>query len=102
LAELEKKVQDAQAAADRRREQHSAHSGIAKTKKQLEELLDYKRKELREMDNLRNLASGPDTNAIKEELESLKGQVQGLEDHLHKREQVLEDLKAQIDNEKSS
>ncbi|RPA88081.1 EF-hand [Ascobolus immersus RN42] len=101
LAELEKKVEAAQAAAAKRRGEHDANSGISRTKQQLEELLDYKRKELRDMDNLRNLASGPDTNTIKEELESLKGQVQGLEDHLRKREQVLEDLKAQIDNEKS-
>lgn len=101
LAELEKKVADAEATAAKRREQHTANSSIARTKKDLNELLEFKRKELREMDALRNAGNNAqEANAIKEELDTLKGQVQGLQDHLAQRERVLEDLKEQIENER--
>jgi len=103
LKELETKIDQVEAAANRRgAAERRSDSKPALVKRELEQLLDYKRRELLELES----GSGDDANAsgglqgIAEEIATVKEQVDGLQAHLRKREEVLEDLRRQIAEEK--
>jgi predicted nucleic acid-binding Zn-ribbon protein len=69
-------------------------------KRELESLLDYKRNVLRELDNDEGGAV-KGLSGIREEIDTVREQVEGLESHLQRRTEVLEDLRRQIDDEKA-
>jgi len=100
LAELEAKVEKVEAASANR------HGGRRDTKpalvkRELEQLLDYKRRELREMESGQGRSkTGASLKGVADEISTVKEQVEGLETHLRSREQVLADLRQEIDNEK--
>lgn len=103
LKELEMKIDQVEAAANRRgAAERRSDSKPALVKRELEQLLDYKRRELLELES----GGGSDANAsgglhgIAEEIATVKEQVDGLQAHLRKREEVLEDLRRQIAEEK--
>jgi hypothetical protein len=62
-------------------------------------LLDYKRNVLREMDNDEGGAV-KGLGGVREEVDTVKEQVEGLEAHLQRRHEVLDELRRQIDEEK--
>jgi tetrahydromethanopterin S-methyltransferase subunit G len=101
LAELEAKVEKVEAASANR------HGGRRDTKpalvkRELEQLLDYKRRELRDMESGEGKSKvGASLKGVSDEIETVKEQVDGLEAHLRSREQVLAELRQEIENEKS-
>lgn len=66
-------------------------------------MLDYKRKELRELEQGEGKSKvGASLKGIQEEIGTVREQVEGLEAHLRSRQDVLEQLRQEIENEKSS
>lgn len=80
----------------------SAHSSKpALIKRELEQLLDYKRRQLRDLETGEGSAKvGMDLKVVREDIGVVKEQVDGLEAHLKKREEVLADLRARIEEER--
>lgn len=64
--------------------------------------MDYKRKELRDLEEGNGKSKvGASLRAVEEEIKAVKEQVEGLESHLRSRELVLEGLRQEIENEKT-
>ena len=75
----------------------------ALVKRELEQLLDYKRKELRDLESGQGRSkAGASLKGVADEVATVKEQVDGLEAHLRSREQILEELRRDIEDEKSS
>ena len=101
LAELEAKMEKVEAEANRRRGGGKRDSQPALVKRQLEQLLDYKRRELRELEEGSGKAKvGGNLRGVADDLQTVKEQVDGLEAHLASRMQVLEQLRREIEDEK--
>ena len=93
------KIVDAQRRRDRggRRED----SRPALVKRELEQMLDYKRRELRDLENGEGAAkTGQGLEHFQDEISMVKEQVDGLREHLRKREAALQGLRDQIEAEK--
>lgn len=107
LADLEAKVEKLEAQAEIRstgkREQSSKPALV---KRELEQLLDYKRKQLRDLEEGGGKAGGggggSSLRGIQEDLQTVKEQVDGLESHLRSRESVLDQLRREIEDEKAN
>ncbi|KAK4697057.1 actin cytoskeleton-regulatory complex protein END3, partial [Lecanoromycetidae sp. Uapishka_2] len=104
LQELEDKINTiesrAKAKSGRRREEESKPALV---KRELELLLEYKRKEIRELERGEGKSKvGESLRGVETEIKSIKEMVEGLESHWKSREGVLEDLRRQIDEEKRS
>ena len=100
LSELEAKIEKVEAASANR------HGGRRDTKpalvkRELEQLLDYKRRELRDMETGDNTKVGASLKGVSDEIATVKEQVDGLEAHLRSRQQALAELQQEIENEKS-
>ncbi|KAH7072192.1 actin cytoskeleton-regulatory complex protein END3-domain-containing protein, partial [Paraphoma chrysanthemicola] len=100
LRDLEGKIADVEKEAENRRHGRSKDSKPALVKRELEMLLDYKRNTLRELDNDEGGAV-KGLGGIREEIDTVKEQVDGLQSHLGRRQEVLADLRRQIDDEKA-
>lgn len=101
LAELEAKVEKVEAAAAKRAG-GSRDTKPALVKRELEQLLDYKRRELREMESGEGKSKvGASLKGVQEEIETVREQVQGLESHLRTRREVLAEIQQEIENEKT-
>ncbi|TPX18921.1 uncharacterized protein E0L32_011399 [Thyridium curvatum] len=106
LQDLEAKMERVEADAERRRAASGKggagrESKPALVKRELEQLLDYKRKELRELEEGSGKSKeGSSLKGIAEDLQTVREQVDGLETHLRTREQVLEQLRREIEDEK--
>jgi actin cytoskeleton-regulatory complex protein END3 len=101
LADLEAKMEKVEAEANRRRG-GARDSKPALVKRELEQLLDYKRKELRELEEGNGKAqAGGSLRGIEDDLRTVREQVEGLEGHLASRTQVLEQLRREIEDEKA-
>lgn len=73
----------------------------ALVKKELDQLLDYKRRELRDLEEGKGKSAvGGSLKSISDDLETVREQVDGLEAHLRSREQILEQLQREIEDEK--
>lgn len=82
----------------RRREDHSKPALV---KRELEQLLDYKRKELRELESGEGEAKdGAGLKSIEGEIDGVKELVKGLETHWRTREEALEAIRREIEEEK--
>lgn len=95
------KVEDG---AKRRRERGGRRddSRPALVKRELEQMLDYKRRELKDLERGEGEAKvGQGLKGMGEEIGMVKEQVEGLEAHLRKREGVLQGLREQIEAEKT-
>ncbi|QSZ33564.1 hypothetical protein DSL72_005132 [Monilinia vaccinii-corymbosi] len=102
LAELEAKIEKAEAEA-KARSGGRRDTKPALVKRELEQLLDYKRRELRDLESGEGRSKvGASLKEVADEIDTVKEQVDGLEAHLRSREEVLEQLKQEIENEKSS
>ncbi|KAF2154188.1 cytoskeletal adaptor protein saga [Myriangium duriaei CBS 260.36] len=105
LRELEEKMGRVESAAQKRRDRggRKDESKPALVKRELEQLLDYKRQQLRDLERGEGQAKiGQSLRGVEEEIAMVKEQVDGLEQHLRKREKVLEDLRNQIEAEKTA
>lgn len=102
LAELETKIKQAEEMAEKRRRGDGAgRSTAALVKRELEMMLDYKRKELRDLEEGGGATeSGKSVKAVRDDLDMVKEQVTALEGHLRNREEVLEGLQREIEEEK--
>ncbi|KAI2466229.1 actin cytoskeleton-regulatory complex protein [Annulohypoxylon bovei var. microspora] len=101
LAELEDRMAKVEAEANRR-SGGKRDSKPALVKRELEQLLDYKRRELRELEEGSGKGkTGGGLRGVADDLATVKEQVDGLETHLAGRMQVLEQLRREIDDEKA-
>jgi len=104
LAEIEEKMARVEAIAEQRRGGGKRESKPALVKTELGQLLDYKRRQLRELDD--HGYGGPKggtkgLKAVREDLQTVKEQLDGLEGHLKSREEVLKQLQREIEDEKA-
>ncbi len=108
LEDLTKKIESVEASTAlkksggkrgaRRREDESKPALV---KRELEQLLDYKRKELRELENGEGRTKdGAGLKSIEEEIKGVRELVEGLETHWRKREDVLAALRREVEEEK--
>lgn len=103
LQDLEDKIQKVEEIADRRRG-GKRDTKPALVKKELDQLLDYKRRQLRDLEE----GSGKDAHgggggslkAIQDDLQTVREQVDGLESHLASRQKVLEQIRQEIEDER--
>ena len=103
LRELEQKIEKVEAAAKKREQAGRRNeSKPALVKRELEQLLDYKRRELRDLEMGEGRAKeGSALKNVQEEIGTVKEQIDGLEEHLSRRQQILEDLKRQVQEERA-
>lgn len=102
LQELEEKIARVEADVERKKG-GKRDSRPALVKRELEQLLDYKRKELRELEEGTGKSKvGSSLKGIQEDLQTVREQVEGLESHLSSRNQVLEQLQREIEDERAS
>ncbi|CAK7215415.1 endocytosis defective-related protein [Sporothrix bragantina] len=106
LAELESRIQDIEAGAARRSGSTAGGKRDTKpalVKRELEQLLDYKRKELRDLeDGTGKAKASGGLKGVSDDLGTVREQVESLESHLRQREQVLEQLRRDIDEAKAA
>ncbi|KUJ16803.1 endocytosis and cytoskeletal organization protein [Mollisia scopiformis] len=101
LSELEAKIEKVEAASASR-SGGKRDTKPALVKRELEQLLDYKRRELRDLESGEgNSKVGASLKGVADEIATVKEQVDGLEAHLRSRQQVLAELQQDIENEKS-
>ncbi|KAI0889246.1 actin cytoskeleton-regulatory complex protein [Annulohypoxylon maeteangense] len=102
LQELEDRMAKVEAEATRRSGGGKRDSKPALVKRELEQLLDYKRRELRELEEGTGKGkTGAGLRGVADDLATVKEQVEGLETHLAGRMQVLDQLRREIDDEKT-
>jgi len=105
LQDLETKIDTIESRAKsksgaRRREEESKPALV---KRELESLLEYKRKEIRELESGEGRSKvGKGLREVENEIKGVKEMVDGLEAHLKSREGILEDLRREIEEEKRS
>ncbi|KAF5027794.1 hypothetical protein F66182_93 [Fusarium sp. NRRL 66182] len=100
LQDLEDKLKKVEEIAERRNG-GKRDSKPALVKKELDQLLEYKRRELRELEEgTGKSAAGGSLKSIQEDLQTVREQVEGLETHLRTREQVLGEIRREIEDEK--
>lgn len=101
LQDLEEKIRKVEEVAERK-SGGKRDSKPALVKKELDQMLDYKRRQLRELEEgTGNSSAGGSLKGIQEDLATVREQVEGLESHLASRNQVLEQLRREIEDEKS-
>ncbi|KAL6883994.1 calcium binding protein [Trichoderma longibrachiatum] len=102
LQDLEEKIRKVEELAERKKG-GKRDSKPALVKRELDQLLDYKRRELRDLEEGKGKSAvGGNLKSISADLETVREQVDGLEAHLRSREQVLEQLRREIEEEKRS
>lgn len=101
LAELDDKIAKVEAGAERRKG-GKRDSKPALVKRELEQLLDYKRKQLRDLEEGSGASKpGGNLKSVSDDLQTVREQVEGLEAHLRSRQEVLEQLRREIEDEKA-
>lgn len=103
LAELEEKMAKVETEVERRKG-GKRDSKPALVKRELEQLLDYKRKQLRDLEEGNSGGGaggkGASLKSVSDDLQTVREQVEGLEGHLRSRQEVLEQLRREIEDEK--
>lgn len=100
LQDLDDKMRKVEEIAERRKG-GKRDTKPALVKKELDQLLDYKRRELRDLEEGKGKSAvGGSLKSISDDLETVREQVDGLEAHLRSREQILEQLQREIEDEK--
>ncbi|KAH6855742.1 actin cytoskeleton-regulatory complex protein END3 [Chaetomium sp. MPI-CAGE-AT-0009] len=101
LAELDEKLAKVEAGVERRKG-GKRDSTPALVKRELDQLLDYKRKQLRELEEGGGASkAGGNLKSVSEDLQTVREQVEGLEGHLRSRQEVLEQLRREIEDERA-
>ncbi|KAK0704232.1 actin cytoskeleton-regulatory complex protein END3-domain-containing protein [Apiosordaria backusii] len=100
LQELEDKIARVEQGVEARKG-GKRDSKPALVKRELEQLLDYKRKELRDLEEGNGKSrTGSNLKSVSEDLQTVREQVEGLETHLRSRQEVLDQLRREIEEEK--
>ncbi|KAM0484223.1 hypothetical protein ACHAPX_001642 [Trichoderma viride] len=100
LQDLDDKMRKVEEIAERRKG-GKRDTKPALVKKELDQLMDYKRRELRDLEEGKGKSAvGGNLKSISDDLETVREQVDGLEAHLRSREQILEQLQREIEDEK--
>jgi actin cytoskeleton-regulatory complex protein END3 len=96
---LNEKIEAAEAEARSRRlgRGKNASSKSALVKRELEQMLDFKRRELRRLKDGEDVERGGNLDRIRNEVQSFKEQVDSLEAHLSKRQEELRNLQRSIE-----
>jgi hypothetical protein len=110
LRELESQHDSAIAASDRRRKQRTENGGsrqAGKTnwtliKREAQQMLEYKQRQYVALNSEDANKSGGDLKRLRDDLALVQEQIDGLESHLRKREAELENVRREVENEKSS
>ena len=101
LVELEDKIASIEAKSSSRGKSSSSrrdNSKPALVKRELEMLLEYKRKEIRELEQGEGRSEvGGKLRGVEADLKSVREMVEGLESHLRERETVLGGLRSEIE-----
>jgi len=101
LQELDDKIAKVEDQVERRKG-GKRDSTPALVKRELEQLLDYKRKQLRDLEEGNARAGGGGSlKGVSDDLQTIKEQVDGLEGHLLSRRQNLDQLRREIDDAKA-
>ena len=100
LTELTSKIDSIEARAQEKKSR-GRQSKPALVRRELEQLLDYKRRELRDLESGEGGAKqGQSLKGLEDEVDSVREQIEGLERHWKSREAVLEGLRDEIAAEK--
>lgn len=106
---LKKQLQELEAKIDKVEEAAAGRKGgrrdtkPALVKRELEQLLDYKRRELRDLESGEGKSKvGASLKGVREEIEEVKMQVEGLEAHARSRREVLGGIQAEIEEMRGS
>ncbi|KAF2762156.1 EF-hand [Pseudovirgaria hyperparasitica] len=101
LREIEDKMKRVEEAANRGRSKGNRREDTSKpalVKRELEQLLDYKRRELRDLEEgIGSVKEGASLKSIREDIDTVRDQIESLERHWKERERVLNDLKEEIE-----
>ena len=110
LRELESQ-HDAATAASERRRKHRTENGAGRqagktnwtlVKREAQQMLEYKQRQYVAVNSEDANKSGGELKRLREDLALVSEQIDGLESHLRKREAELENVRREIENEKSS
>ncbi|KAF3061947.1 Actin cytoskeleton-regulatory complex protein END3 [Daldinia childiae] len=102
LQEIEDRMAKVEADANARRGGGKRDTKPALVKRELEQLLDYKRRELRDIEEGKGKAkTGSNLRVVEDDLQTVRAQIEGLETHLSSRMQVLDQLRREIEDEKA-
>ncbi|KAH6895577.1 actin cytoskeleton-regulatory complex protein END3-domain-containing protein [Thelonectria olida] len=100
LQDLEEKIKKVEEIAERKKG-GKRDSKPALVKKELDQLLDYKRGELRDLEEGKGKSAvGDSLKSVQEDLQTVQEQVDGLEAHLRSRQDILEQIRREIEDEK--
>ncbi|KAI5463429.1 actin cytoskeleton-regulatory complex protein END3-domain-containing protein [Mariannaea sp. PMI_226] len=100
LQDLEEKIKKVEEIAERRKG-GKRDSKPALVKKELDQLLDYKRRELRDLEEGKGKSAvGGSLKSVQEDLQTVQEQVDGLEVHLQSRQEILQQIRREIEDEK--
>lgn len=105
LRELEEKIDSVEAAAKRKVGNRRDNAKPALVKRELEQLLDYKRRELRKLDEDKENGTkgvGGGLKGVQDDIQIVKEQVEGLEQHLRRREEALAEVRRAVEEEKAA
>jgi len=103
LKDIEEKIERAEGEAGKRKGNRSERSKPALVKRELEMLLEYKRRELKDLESGEGkYKNGGDMKELQGDIDTVKVQVDDLQSHLAERERVLDDLKRQIEEVRAS
>jgi len=101
LADLEAKISAVEGSKSSPSSSRRERSKPALVKRELEQLLEYKRKEKRELEEGEGRSKvGANLKGLSEEIAAVREQVEGLEEHARRRREVLERLRAEVEGER--
>ncbi|RMZ88137.1 hypothetical protein DV736_g4634, partial [Chaetothyriales sp. CBS 134916] len=110
LRDLEAQQEAAQASADRRRKQRTENGGLSQpgktnwalVKREAQQMLEYKQRQYVELNSENAGKQSGDLKRLRDDLALVAEQIEGLEAHLRKRDGELDNLRREIEAEKSS